>query len=158
MGKVIIKVSQDGSRFFTDENFTLYYFPPQRLDPKHEGPSPKNPNGIPFMDNMPDYLKFWMQDWSPLTGDPEFDPEAIKRFKLDPAELSHSMRDAGPKVKEYQIMFRGWFLYYYKGDNNPNLINGEVSGLWHRAGPDLVPITAYGGHEKPFDQAIHGGP
>lgn len=163
MAEVTIHVSQDGSRLVLEDNSTLYYFAPQRVNPAHDL------RVIPWMANWPDYLQFWMHDWSPLTIQGKnvpvfFDPADVKPYRLsDEKDLKPDerfLRQGGPKKNEYQILFRGWSLYTYKGDDHPNQISGLVNGLWHVATPNLVYIQHYLTEDTPTppEQSYGSGP
>lgn len=133
---VAIKVSQDGSRLVTENNLTLYYFMPQRYDPYHKS------GNIPFMADFPFYLKDWIEDWEPLTGDPKIPYGGEDKFGLRKDDFTVAKREGEPKKGQKQIMFRTWYLYTYKGDG-PNQINGEVNGVWQKVSPDLIDLTYY---------------
>jgi len=148
MSDTLISVSQDGSRLVTEGDLTLYYFTPQRFNPTHNGPTPES--RIPWMADFPFYLKDWIEDWSPLIEKPIVEDvveDAAKQKRKQNNGISKSdfrtfRRNGGPKKDEIQIMFRGWYLYTYKGDG-PNQINGEVNGIWQKVTPDLISLKHY---------------
>ena len=148
--EVTIKVSQDGSRLVTEGNLTLYYFLPQRFNPTHGGD-----DAIPWMSEWPYYLKSWIEDWDPLTGAAKL--KGTKGDGLSKDDFKYVIRKGGPKNGEQQIMFRHWYLYTYKGDN-PNQLNGEVNGVWHKVSPDMIDIGHYVDGEGLPEENFSGGP
>ena len=160
--KVIIRVSQDGSRLVTSDNLTLYRFMPQRYDPNH-GSSKSDHNYIPWMSEFPGFMKDWIETWDPVAGLPVLGEPENNKYKIngksakDGGDFSTIERKGGPKITESQILFRGWYLYTYTYDR-PDNINGEVIGLWQKVSPDLINLPDQYGSPGIKDQHVTAGP
>lgn len=149
---VKILVSQDGSRLTLEDGSTLYHFAPQRFN------SEKQANVVPWMDEWPDYLKFWVKAWNPLAttnGKAEFEKADKDAYRLEDTDLYYFKRDGGPHDSKFQITFRGWSLFTYQGEHHPDQANGEVGGLWRAVDPNLIDLGHY---VPPQGQGISGGP
>ena len=148
--KVIIRVSDDGSRLVTQSGQTLYRFMPQRYDPSHSGK-------IPWMANFYGFMEGWMGMWSPLTGDPQCFYEGTNPYNLTQSDFSKAVRDGNPKKGEQQIMFRYWYLYTFDADR-PDVVNGEVIGMWQKVSPDLIDLRSYSSGDVKSLEKVSGGP
>ena len=105
-------------------------------------------HGTVISDNFGDVVYFFTRD---VAGESNCSGECVENWPvltgdlldsgsgLDPADFGSIQRTDGVR----QTTYKGWPLYYYSGDNNPTVVNGDgVGGVWYVANPEYTIMLA----------------
>jgi Secreted repeat of unknown function len=96
---------------------------------------PYKDNAIPLAEDVPDHTIAWLEQWVPVRA------SKYSNLVLEGPQFSGKLSIASRDDCDcMQVLYNGWPLYFFKGDEPGEMPQGEMSGVWEVVPASVVPI------------------